>query len=81
MTDMETSCWRKTGRGMMATLIKNMTLMAGLPVLMLLASCSTMHSATQSQRAAIEQLLISEAVLRSLQQEPDNSSAFPKARK
>jgi len=31
------------------------------------AGCSTMHSATQSQKAAIEQLLISEAVLRSLQ--------------
>ena len=77
MTDMETSCWRKTGRGMMATLIKNLTLMAGFPVLMLLASCSTMHSATQSQKAAIEQLLISEAVLRSLPQDANDIIAIP----
>ena len=77
MTDMETSYWRKTGRGMMATLIKNLTLMAGFPVLMLLASCSTMHSATQSQKAAIEQLLISEAVLRSLPQDANDIIAIP----
>lgn len=77
MTDMETSCWRKTGRGMMATLIKNLTLMAGFPVLMLLASCSTMHSATQSQKAAVEQLLISEAVLRSLPQDANDIIAIP----
>jgi hypothetical protein len=77
MTDMETSCWRKTGRGMIATLIKNLTLMAGFPVLMLLASCSTMHSATQSQKAAIEQLLISEAVLRSLPRDANDIIAIP----
>ena len=77
MTDMETRYWRKTGRGMMATLIKNLTLMAGFPVLMLLASCSTMHSATQSQKAAIEQLLISEAVLRSLPQDANDIIAIP----
>lgn len=77
MTDMETSYWRKTGRGMMATLIKNLTLMAGFPVLMLLASCSTMHSATQSQKAAVEQLLISEAVLRSLPQDANDIIAIP----
>ena len=77
MTDMETSYWRKTGRGMMATLIKNLTLMAGFPVLMLSASCSTMHSATQSQKAAVEQLLISEAVLRSLPQDANDIIAIP----
>jgi hypothetical protein len=77
MTDMETSCWRKTGSGMIATLIKNLTLMAGFPVLMLLASCSTMHSATQSQKAAIEQLLISEAVLRSLPRDANDIIAIP----
>jgi hypothetical protein len=62
---------------MMATLIKNLTLMAGFPVLMLLASCSTMHSATQSQKAAVEQLLISEAVLRSLPQDANDIIAIP----
>jgi hypothetical protein len=62
---------------MMLPLIKNLTLMAGLPVLMLLASCSTMHSATQSQKAAIEQLLISEAVLRSLPQEASDIIVIP----
>src|SRR5690348_12503382 len=62
---------------MMPPLIKNLTLMAGLPVLMLLASCSTMHSATQSQKAAIEQLLISEAVLRSLPQDASDIIAIP----
>jgi len=61
----------------MATLIKNLTLMAGFPVLMLLASCSTMHSATQSQKAAVEQLLISEAVLRSLPQDANDIIAIP----
>jgi len=62
---------------MMATLIKNLTLMAGFPVLMLLTSCSTMHSATQSQKAAVEQLLISEAVLRSLPQDANDIIAIP----
>ncbi|HTJ55796.1 MAG TPA: hypothetical protein VL380_10345 [Nitrosospira sp.] len=81
MTDMETSCWRKTGSGMIATLIKNLALMAGFPVLMLLASCSTMHSATQSQKAAIEQLLISEAVLRSLPRDANDIIAIPQGAK
>jgi hypothetical protein len=62
---------------MIATLIKNLALMAGFPVLMLLASCSTMHSATQSQKAAVEQLLISEAVLRSLPQDANDIIAIP----
>jgi len=57
----------RTGRNMeekMTVMAKNLALII---VLMLSAAgCSTMHSATQSQKAAIEQLLISEAVLRSL---------------
>jgi hypothetical protein len=36
-----------------------------------------MHSATQSQKAAVEQLLISEAVLRSLPQEASDVIAIP----
>jgi len=66
---------------MIATLIKNLALMAGFPVLMLLASCSTMHSATQSQKAAIEQLLISEAVLRSLPRDANDIIAIPQGAK
>ena len=62
----------RTGRNMeekMTIMAKNLTLII---VLMLSAAgCSTMHSATQSQKAAIEQLLISEAVLRSLQDAND----------
>ncbi|SEK62694.1 hypothetical protein SAMN05216387_102199 [Nitrosovibrio tenuis] len=54
---------------------KNLTLIV---VSMLFAAgCSTMHSATQSQRAAIEQLLISEAVLRSLPQDSDGILSIP----
>jgi hypothetical protein len=61
----------------MPTLIKNLILIAGFPVLMFLASCSTMHNATQSQKAAIEQLLISEAVLRSLPHDASDIMAIP----
>src|SRR5688500_7577827 len=39
----------------------------------LMTSCSTMHEATRSQRTPVEQLLISEAVLRSLPIPPGSS--------
>lgn len=57
----------------MTTVVKNLILVTILiPVLTLFAAgCSTTHKATQSQRAAIEQLLLSEAVLRSLPNDPD----------
>ncbi|SEO55632.1 hypothetical protein SAMN05216316_0481 [Nitrosovibrio sp. Nv6] len=41
------------------------------------AGCSTMHKTTQSQRAPIEQLLISEAVLRSLPARSDGFLPIP----
>lgn len=43
----------------------------------LMAGCSNMHKATQSQRAAIEQLLVSEAVLRSLSNGTDDVLSIP----
>ncbi len=42
----------------------------------LTTSCSTMHEATRSQRTPIEQLLISEAVLRSLPAAADGKSTY-----
>ncbi|SFN39222.1 hypothetical protein SAMN05216386_0778 [Nitrosospira briensis] len=43
----------------------------------LMTSCSTMHEATRSQRTPVEQLLISEAVLRSLPATADGSLPIP----
>lgn len=49
-------------------------LMAGITVL---AGCSSTQKITQSQRTAVEQLLISEAVLRSLPSEPERVIPIP----
>jgi hypothetical protein len=47
-------------------------LIIALIVITLFTACSTTHVATQSKRAAIEQLLLSEALIRSLPQEADS---------
>ena len=52
----------------MFSLLKNIALSA--VFIGLIAGCSTTHKTTQSPRTAIEQLLISEAVMRSLPSEP-----------
>lgn len=53
------------------------TLALGAVSLGLMTSCSTMHEATRSQRTPIEQLLISEAVLRSLPSAADGRLPIP----
>jgi hypothetical protein len=71
--------FREAGSGKhgknMTTLVKNLTLI--IASMLFAAGCSTMHKATQSQRAAIEQLLISEAVIRSLPEEANSIVAIP----
>ena len=59
----------------MTVMARNLALIAA--SILFAAGCSTMHSATQSQKAAVEQLLISEAVLRSLPQEASDVIAIP----
>ncbi|MDP2203946.1 MAG: hypothetical protein Q8K07_18160 [Methylicorpusculum sp.] len=43
----------------------------------IISACSTTHRATQSKRTAIEQLLLSEAVTRSLPNDPDEMLPIP----
>ncbi len=52
-------------------------MLLNLVVLVLLSACSTAHKSTQSRRAAIEQLLLSEAVTNSLPQRQENPLIMP----
>lgn len=56
-------------------MMKNLPLIVA--TIALTAACSTAHKPTQSQRAAIEQLLISEAIMRSLPSDPGETLPIP----
>ncbi len=53
-------------------------LAVGMVSIGLMAGCSTTHRTTQSQRTAVEQLLISEAVIRSLPRAPNGPLPIPR---
>ena len=57
---------------------KNMkALILGLVIIVLMSACSTTHKNTQTLRTATEQLLLSEAVLKSLPQQIDTPLPIP----
>ncbi len=53
------------------------TLALSLVILALISACSTTHKSTQSLRSATEQLLLSEAVIRSLPKQQNNPLSIP----
>ncbi len=62
-----------------SAVVKNLALIVAF--IGLIAGCTTAHKPTQSQRSAIEQLLISEAMMRSLSDNANGSLPIPKGAK
>lgn len=60
---------------MLVKILKNIAI--GLVTLGTLSACSTVHKQTQSTRSAVEQLLLSEAVIKSLPEQPESSLPIP----